>query len=151
MEENLKPEVSVQELEREIEQMFALRMKKEQKEAEAKALNEQLQELQAKVMGKLESLELTSYKAKSGTFSFSMREGFRVPKDLENKKKFFEFLKGKGIFDEMITVNAQTLNSWAKAEIEAALERNDFDFQVPGLEKASPVPSFKMTQARGGK
>jgi ATP-dependent Lon protease len=149
--DDLKPSVSVQELENDIEQMFNLRMEKEQKEAEAKAINEQLTEIQNKVMGKLESLELTSYKAKAGTFSFSMREGFRVPKDLENKKKFLDYLKDKGIFDEMITVNSQTLNSWAKAEIEAALERNEFDYQVPGLEKAQPVPSFKMTQSRGGK
>lgn len=145
------PKVTVEELENDVANIFELRMKKEQADAEAKHLNGILIEEQNKVMAKLEALGLESYKAKAGTFAYSMREGFRVPKDLESKKAFFDFLKDKGVYEEMISVNSMTLNSWAKAEIEAALEKGDFDFKVPGLEKSSPTPSFRMTQSRGQK
>jgi hypothetical protein len=33
----------------------------------------------------------------------------------------------------MISVNSQTLNSFAKKELEAAKETGDIDFKIPGL------------------
>jgi hypothetical protein len=80
-----------------------------------------------------------------------MKEGFRVPKDLESKKMFFAYLENKGVFDELISVNSNTLNSWAQAEIDAAEEAGNFDFQLPGLEKSEPRVSFTMVQSKNQK
>lgn len=146
-----KPKITVEELEKEIEEVFNLRIEHAKAERFAKDLKNDLTEKQLVLKAKLESLELDSYKAKAGTFSFRMKSGFRVPKDLESKKLFFTYLEDKGVFDELVSVNSQTLNSWVQAEIEAAEEAGNFDFQLPGLEKSEARVSFTMTQAKGQK
>lgn len=140
--------ISVQELENEIAKCFEMREAYERKKSEASELNDQFEIQKSKVVGMLEKLEKTSYKSDKGTFSYSMSEGFRVPKTPEQREKFFGYLKEKGIFDEMITVNSQTLNSWAKIEIERALEENNFDFQVPGLERSEPQVKVSMRMGK---
>lgn len=149
--EDLRPKVTVEELEYDVTILLTLREQAARKEKELKEVKAEMSELQDKLRGKLESLEMDSYKGKAGSFSFRPVEGFRVPKDLETKKRFFTFLEEKGIFDELVSVNANTLNSWAQAEIEAAAERGDFDFQIPGLEKAQPRMKYTMTQGKGKK
>jgi hypothetical protein len=126
-------------------------MEHAQADRRAKDLKNLLTEKQGKLQAKLESLGLEKYSAKSGTFTFRMQQGFKVPADMESKNKFFEFLQSKGVFDELVTVNSQTLNAWAQAEIEAAEVAGNFDFTVPGLEKSAPRPKYTMTQAKGQK
>jgi hypothetical protein len=146
-----KPQITVAELEAAIEELFTLRLEHAKADRIAKDLKNELTEKQINVMAKLELLELDSYKGKAGSFSFRMKEGFRVPKDLETKKQFFAYLEEKGVFDELVSVNSMSLNSWAQAEIEAAHEAGNFDFTLPGLEKSAPRPSFTMVQSKGQK
>lgn len=145
------PNITVQEIEADIEQLFKLRIEHAKADRTAKDLKAELTEKQLLVKAKLETLEMDSYKSKAGSFSFRMKEGFRVPKDLEAKKLFFSYLEEKGVFDELVSVNSQTLNSWVQAEIEAAEEAGNFDFQLPGLEKSEARVSFTMVQAKGQK
>jgi hypothetical protein len=147
--EDLKPNITVAEIEQDIADLVQLRTEHALKEREAKDIKSVFNEKQEKLRAKLEALELDSYKGKAGSFSYKMREGFRVPKDLDAKKQFFAYLQEKGVFDELVSVNSQTLNSWAQAEIEAALENDNFDFQIPGLEKAQAVPKYSLTQGKG--
>jgi len=149
--EDLKPNITVTELEEDIAELVKLRTEHALKEREAKDIKAVFNEKQEKLKSKLEALEMDSYKGKAGSFSFRMKEGFRVPKDMEAKKQFFSFLQEKGVFDELVSVNSQTLNSWAQAEIESALDAGNFDFQIPGLEKSSPIPKYSLTQGKGQK
>lgn len=147
----METKITVEELEKSIEELFTLRIEHAKADRLAKDLKNDLTEKQLVLMSKLESLELDSYKGKYGTFSYRMKQGFRVPKDLQSKKMFFSFLEDKGVFDELVSVNSNTLNSWAQAEIEAAEEAGNFDFTLPGLEKSEPRPSFTMTQSKSQK
>ena len=145
------PQISVSEIETDVEELFHLRIEHAQADRKAKDLKNELTEKQGRLQAKLESLGLEKYAAKSGTFTFRMIQGFKVPADMENKKKFFAYLEEKGVFDELVSVNSQTLNSWSQAEIEAAEVAGNFDFSIPGLEKSSPRPKYTMTQAKGQK
>jgi ABC-type enterochelin transport system substrate-binding protein len=89
----MKANITVEELEQDVEKLLDLRIKKANLEKELKDANEQISAAQDKLRGKLEALEMDSYKGKAGSFSFKSRQGFRVPKDLESKKKFFEYLQ----------------------------------------------------------
>ena len=64
------------------------------------------------------------------------------------REKFFNYLKGKGVFEQMITINSRTLNAFAKVELETANEEGVLDFQIPGLTKSDPVFVAKMTGVR---
>lgn len=132
-------EITVEELELEIERCFYLRDKHTQIKAEASAVWEQYELIQNKVRGMLESLNKTSYKAEAGTFSFSLTDSYKTPKTLEQKELFFNYLKEKGIFDEMVTINSRTLNSYAATECEVQYDQGNFDFTIPGLEKGEPA------------
>lgn len=140
--------ISVEEVEKDIEQLLKMREEHAILDRQAKDLKNELTTAQGKLQAKLESLGLESYKGKAGTFSFRMIQGFKVPADMESKMKFFDYLKEKGVFDEIVTVNSQTLNSWSQSEIEAAEVAGNFDFTIPGLEKSAPRPKYTMTVAK---
>ncbi len=141
-------QISVVEIEQEVEELIKMREEHAQLDRQAKDMKNELTTKQGKLQAKLESLGLESYKGKAGTFSFRMIQGFKVPADMEAKLQFFDFLKEKGVFDEIVTVNSQTLNSWVQSEIEAAETQGNFDFKVPGLEKSAPRPKYTMTVAK---
>ena len=138
-------EITVNELEAMVENCFILREAYDKKKEEAGLAWNELEQTQLKLMGMLESMEMDSYKAKAGTFSYSMEESFKVPKDDTNRKTFFDYLKERGTFDTMITINSRTLNAFCRAEAEASAS---LDFQVPGIEKGSPTPKFTMRKAK---
>jgi hypothetical protein len=141
-------EITVNELEAKIEEAFKQREIYEEAKAKSNEEYAKLQTVQDTIKGMLENLEMDSYKGKAGTFSYNMVESFRVPKDLENRKLFFDFLKEKGVYETMISVNSKTLNAFAKEELRAAEDSGELDFTIPGLEKTDPAPTYTMRKAK---
>lgn len=131
--------ITVEELESAIQDCFDLKSVHDAKKDEASEAWDKYSEKQNRVRGMLESLNKTSYKASAGTFSFSLTDSYKTPKTLEQKEAFFTYLKEKNIFDEMITVNSKSLNSYAAKEIELQYDQGNFDFTIPGLEKGEPA------------
>ena len=130
--------ITVQELEQRQTAIFQQRKIYEDMKARSTEEYNKLKEMQEEHIAILEELGKTSYKCDAGTFSFRYQEGFSL--DKENKMAFFNYLKEKDLFYAMITVNSQTLNSYAKKEIEAAIEAGELDPQIPGVIKKEPVP-----------
>ena len=94
-----------------------------------------LAELEKKLLVLFEKLGKTSYQSKEGTFGVSHRMSVRLPASPEAKAEFFGFLRSKGVFDNLATVHSATLNSFYKAEFEAAKERGEgIDFSIPGID-----------------
>lgn len=80
--------------------------------------------------------------------SLSSKLVVRVPKDLEAKQKFFEYLRGRGVFEEMVTVHSATLNSFYNAEVEAANEKGVFPFSVPGIEEPTEQVTLSLRKVK---
>ena len=78
---------------------------------------------------------MDSFKNEFGSFSKQARTSYKVPKTDEERRAFFEYLKEKGTYENMRTVNSMTLNAWAKQEFEAAALDGDMDFRIPGLDE----------------
>ncbi len=110
-----------------------------------KALTAQLDEAEGKMMAMLEESQLKNFKSEIGTVSVTHRLSVTTPKLPEDRAAFFEFLKTRQLFDQMITVNSQTLNSFYKAEFEEAAKRGEDDFKIPGIsgETITPILSFR--------
>jgi len=93
-----------------------------------------LKAMQSKMVGILSELDRTSHKSKHGSISYYYPERYKIT----DKAQFFEFLKAE--YDPstvmgMLTVNSQTLNSWAKVYVEEKEDRDNFeDIIIPGIE-----------------
>ena len=114
-----------------------------------KKLNEIESELEQQMVRALTASNRTSYQSPYGTLSVAQRLSVSLPKDDKEREDFFNYLKDTGMFDTMITVNSNTLNSWYKAKKEELEEQGCFDFmKIPGL----PEPrTMEIIQFRKGK
>lgn len=128
--------ITVKELDGMVEECFKLKNDYQEASKVKAEAHGKMEMKQQEVIDALQELGKTSYKAPKGTFSYKVIENFRTPKDNESRAKFFSYLKEKGVYDELITVNSATLNSWAKEEIATY---DGLDMQIPGLVKCDPV------------
>lgn len=132
---------------------FELRKKYLEKSKEKTEAHNEWEELFLDITGILKSQNppLPSFTASTGrTFEYGHESSFRVPKDEENKKKFFEWLKAQGLYDAMITVNSQTLNGLLKEKEAAFYEEGGIAFEVPGIEMGAgrPVPKGELNSKK---
>lgn len=124
------------------------------KEAAAKivsAHNEKLDSLEGRILATLKAAKLKSARLEGlGTVTCRERTAVRVPKSMEEKKKFFEYLaeKGEEVFLGTVTVNYQTLNGFYKDEMEAAEKNGVFPFIVPGIEEPITTESMAFTKEK---
>lgn len=94
-----------------------------------------LEKMKSKMIAILEQFGKSSYPIPGGGgVSLVQRMSVALPKTPEEKSAFYTFLKERNIFDEMITVNSQTLNAFYKREFDqAAQEGRSIGFRIPGL------------------
>lgn len=85
---------------------------------------------------------------KVGKFSFKYEEGYSLGADDVNREKFFNYLKERDMFDTLITVNSQSLNSFVKDEVAAKEDEGDFEFVPPGVIRRDPRLKFSLTKKR---
>lgn len=72
------------------------------------------------------------FHTKYGTVSLMKRMGVKVPKG-EELMEFFDYLEKRGAFEELATVNSNSLNSWYKSELQAREAEGNYDTNIPGL------------------
>lgn len=108
-----------------------------------------LEELELQLMEKLKQLDRKNFQSKLGTFSISHRVSVKVPSTPEEKAAFFDYLRQKGVFEQMVGVHSQTLNSFYKAEFEAAKDRGEgLDFSIPGLQPPTVMETLSFRAAK---
>lgn len=133
----MSTDITVQELNNKIARIAELRAKEQEASLAKKVITEELESEEASMIEALNALEMTSHKGPAGGVSISHRTSVKTPKTLEAKNKLFDYLRAKGLFDTMVSVNSQTLNSFYKAEMEQAIEAGNSEFQIPGLDEVT--------------
>ena len=96
------------------------------------------------VLNILEALEIDSVKAHGFNFYKEESMSVKTPKTLEEKEEFFNYLRSQGVFNELVSVNSRTLNSFYKSMAEKAAEDGVLDFKMPGIEEPVPYTKLKM-------
>lgn len=149
--EEVKREVSVKELDEAVKKLSALR--KEHDELKTKASDKwaQCEEAEAKLLELLEASGKKSYDVDGvARVTLVSKTSITVPKDLEQKKKLFEWIKNRFGDDGLLayqTVNFQSLNSLYNKTIEEVIERGtEIDvsaFGLPSVYKTLQVRSKK--------
>lgn len=90
---------------------------------------------------------LTSYKAPAGTMYLAFKTSVRQPQG-DERVKFYDWLKKEGRFEEMVSVNSMTLNSFYKEQLELAKETGKSEFAIPGLTEIKVTPTLNFRRTR---
>lgn len=96
-------------------------------------LKEQLSKAEKEILQVMEAMELDRFDGTIGKISLVTFDYVSNPATEEAKKQFFDYLKSEGIFDEMVSVHYQKLNSFYKNKLEEATEKQEA-LNIPGLE-----------------
>lgn len=141
--------ITVEQIETLCKNLADKRMEVEDKKRPYTQASEELEQIEQQVADALIEMGKDGYKSEYGTVSRRTEERFNLPQTPEDREKFFNFLKEKGVFEQMITINSNTYNSFVKAEKEALEQREGpeaaLHFSLPGVPEAKSrqVLSFR--------
>ena len=103
--------------------------------------------VEQKLIEYLKDSGMTSHKANGVMVVLSKRKSVNQPATPEDKEALFNYLREKGEFDGMISINANTLASWAVREIEAKKEAGIFGWLPPGLKEPNERDTITVRKA----
>ena len=84
-----------------------------------KVINGKIATKEAKVLEYLSEYGMKNFSGDFGMVVRTKRYSVKQPDGPEKKSEFFNWLREKGVFEEMVSVNSRTLTSFVKAEHEA--------------------------------
>jgi hypothetical protein len=142
-----KEEITVEILEDAINNCFIRRTEHAAQKKYTTEIWNEVEELQTAIGVMFEKLEKQKHQTKYGTFSMKLEEGYRLPKDDDSRAAFFAYLRDRGVYDTMITVNARTLETFVKDEVEIKEQEGDFEFVPPGIERKDPQQKYSMRKS----
>lgn len=122
----------------------------EQREIELKAKETHSQEyaklkaLEAQLINILDAENLTNFSSEVGKYNVSEKASITTPQG-EDRQVFFEYLKQKGDYEALITVNPQQLLSWFNKETEIAKQEKRI-FYPPGLAMPTYRKVLRLTK-----
>lgn len=119
---------------------------KQEKTEELETLNKSLKKQEGKLIEIIRECGLESFKCEHGTISVWEKATFATPKEAADRSAFFDYLREKNVFDDMVSVNYNTLNAWAEKEYESAKEKGDLTFAIPGLGAPTVTPMLSKTK-----
>ncbi len=126
--------VTVEEFEALCAELYEQKEVIEQKKDELSVENRKKEALENKIKQHLDAMDRKNYKSKLGTVGIVREITYSLPKTDEDRHAFFDFLKVKGVFENMISVNHKTYNSFIKEQRELAEEDGTIlDFSIPGV------------------
>lgn len=122
--------MEIKELKALTEELWRLRSEKQAKEAEMKVIQENIQIAETKILNVFEAAEIDRFDGEHCSVFTTQYSSVKMPQESDMREKFFEYLKAKGVFEQLITIHSQTLNAWYREE-----EKNG-NYEIPGLEEA---------------
>jgi len=106
-----------------------------------KDLNSKLNDIQSQILSYFEHYDMTQHRGSWGTLSVSKRFSAKTPKTPEAKEAFYGYLKEQGHFDDLISVNSKTLQSYIKSQMDVL---DDPSWKPPGIDEIGYVETISM-------
>ncbi len=128
-------DMTIAEFEDLLDKAYQLKLDSEELDGQRKKKDEERAELDRVILAQFEQFDKTSYRGRRCNVIKTQRTSVSLPKEPAAREDFFAFLKSKKIFEELITVNHQTLNAFYKNEFDNAVEAGNHEFKIPGLEQ----------------
>lgn len=127
--------MTLEEFEKLLDQAYTLKLEAEEIGEQKKRKEEHLMELNRVILAEFERLDKSSYIARRCQVIRVSKPTVTTPKEPEKRDAFFKYLKDRNLFEDLVSVNHNTLNAFYKAEFEAAVESGNIDFKIPGLDE----------------
>lgn len=127
-----------------VERLWLLRQEKQLLKESLDDAQKRVDEAERELIHILSEAEMERFDADSCTVSRQERTSWRVPKEPAAKRAFFDWLKDKGVFEDLVTVQSQTLNALCREEERLALDRGEVMFRVPGLEEPTVYETLSV-------
>lgn len=127
--------ITVKEVKDAIARLRVVRAEIDLLEEQKKPLNEEKDKLQSSITAMLKEMGEKSFSCEYGTVSKVTEYTVTMPQG-EAKEKFFNFLRERGVFESLATVNYQTLNAYYKEQWELAKQGDPMEamnFSLPGI------------------
>lgn len=140
-------DVSLKAINELIEKIKANRDQKEKLDEQLSELAREKETLEVKLIEYLKDSGMTSFKGPHGQAIITKRKRVSQPATPEDKAAFFDYLKEQGLFEAMVSVNSNTLSSWAVTEIESKKKEGIFGWVPPGLKEPSEYESISLRKA----
>ena len=126
----------------------------EKYDAEKKALSEKkkaLDDLDKEIIALMEKAEIKNYKVDGvAQVIRTVRVSWNLPKSPEDRAAYFAFLKERGVFENLITVNSQTHSKFCKELLEGMAEEDPVaaaGFVIPGVPGKSAMEYLSVRKA----
>lgn len=138
-------EITLSQLDEYIKKLVSLRAEYDEAKKRSSEINTLVEEQESFVLGILNKLNRNSYDAEGvAKVTKCMATTYKVPKELSSKKELFDYIKGKHGPDtlmNMVSINHQTLNSWAKQELQTVST-------IPGLELPTSMEYIQVRRSK---
>lgn len=137
--------ITTEELNKLAESISVLRTEEKAAGDVKRAITEKLEAAEYQMITWLVESNLKNYRSEAGLVSLAYRTSVKTPKMPEEKAKFYEYLREKGLYEAMISVNSATLNAFYKEQFALATEAGNSDFAIPGITEVTidPILSFR--------
>lgn len=146
-EEKPLDQITIQELDAIVKDMFAKRKQVEDLESQASELNKEVEALKFKVLNILEATGRLNHETPgAGKVYTTTKYQVSYPKDPEDAAKFRQYLVDHGM-SSMLTMNHQSLNAFFKSKLEEAGEGADPSSVLPGI--GSPEARITLSMKKG--
>lgn len=120
---------TLKEIKEKVDRVYALKLKSAKAEKEFKDAKNELAKL-------LEDSKVDKMQGDDCTVSLLQKSSVQFPKDEAGKKKAFDYIRkefGETVLQEMLTVNANSFNSFYNAEVERKAAEGDYEPDIAGL------------------
>lgn len=104
-----------------------------------------VEEIEGEILNELQLQGLDSFKAAKGSVYISERYAVKFPNDSLVKEQLQEYLKQRGAFDAMWSINYASLNAFYKQEVERAKENGEL-LDIPGM---NPILTKTLNHRKG--
>lgn len=137
---------TVEQMNWKLQKIRDLRAKESELSMQKKQVADELAIEEADMMQMLQELGMKSYRGPAGMATLTIKSSVRTPKSPQDREAFFSYLKDKGLYDDMISVNSVTLNSYYKNLQKEYEERGEEMPKIPGLNEITDKPSLSFKQ-----
>lgn len=139
--------VTVEQVEELARQIKEKRKEKEEKAEILSQCNSELDELEQLAVRMLKEIGKSSYKGEHGTLTKVVKWQVKQPETEADREQFFGWLKEKGIYDQVISVNSQKLLSIYTQEWDAVKASDPLEalnFKIPGIKEATSYETLSF-------
>lgn len=132
-EQRMSEEVTVKGLQAKIDKWFSIRELIKQLDDKIADLNKLLTPLANELISVMDIMELKRFEGTHGKVNLITVDYVNNPQTEQDKEAFYNYLKDEGLFEQMVSVHHQKLNSFYKSKLEESEEAGT-EFHIPGLE-----------------